>query len=311
MALSLFSGRITGLSIGRDGAGAAVLRRGRGLPLLDRAAFAPLPPGSLQLSWNEPHLSDPSAFVQCLATVRRSLPTSAGRTVLSLPDAGGRILLLDFDETWKDRDEAVEMILWRLRKNLPGDPPELHLDFQVLQRKEGGAVRLLVAFAVRRVVEQYEHLAREAGFLPVRVELHQLSLIRAFASHIEPEGATTLVLWHGETLTVIMLHNGIPVFWRSRFLPADRGGGTPERELHGSWEAYRRQWPGQRTARLYVVTDANASEPGWLTEVAALCEQQPIRLDSSDLYRRSPGVPVVGLPRERMNGAIAAAVGAL
>jgi type IV pilus assembly protein PilM len=290
MLTSLFTNRIIGLEISREGIGAALLRGGKGLPVLEQSCFLPLPPDALQISRSDPHLLDPIVFVQKLKTVQRSFQSSVCRVALSLPDAAGRLLLLDLDAAWKSKDEAKEIILWKLKKNLPHEHADLQLDFQVLQQREGAPALVLVALVSRQIIEQYERLLYQAGFQPAWIDLHQVSLLRAFTEKIGYEGTSAFVSWYGENLGIVMIHNGIPVFWRSKYLPVERGNGEHiDQELHGSLEAYYKQWPERGEVNIFFFAPFDHTCHGLLT---SLQERSPVLLEVGSLYQQGAGLPV-------------------
>mgnify|MGYP000874296300 FL=1 len=306
--MSLFSHEIIGLEISREGVGGALLRRDKGLPVLEQTFFTPFPPNSLRLSRSELHLMNPVAFVQQLKRLRRSVPSSVSRVALSLPDEVGRTVLLDLDETWKNRAEAVEMILWKLKKKLPHEAPDLHLDFQVLLRREGVPSLVLATFVARQIIEQYENLLYESGFQPAWIDLHQINLLRAFAEEIGHEGIGAFVSWYGENLGVVIMHDGIPFFWRSKYLPVERGNGEHlDQELHGSLEAYHKQWPEQHDVRACFFSPFGQTYLGLLS---SLWQQTPIVLEYGSLYQQG-GAARRTTPPERVVAAIAAAAGRL
>lgn len=309
--MSLFSNRIIGLEIGKGGVGGALLRRDSGHLLLERTAFAALPPDSLRISRREPNLPEPDVFLQQVKAVKKSLQTRESRVALSLPDGSGRITLLELDETWKNRNEAVEIILWKLKKNLPNESGSLHLDFQVLLQRDGAPSLVMVALVARQIVEQYEELLHEAGLETAWISLDQLNLAQAFAADIGDEGTTAFVSWYGESLGVVVAHDGVPLFWRSKYLPAGRENGERiDRELHGSLEGYHKQYPEQRVNRVFYYAPDDHSQ-AFYGLLSSLWEQTPLLLKTDSLYRQSVGAGYLNAPLESVSAAIAAAAGRL
>lgn len=309
--MALFCKRIIGLEIGRSGVGGALLQKSGGLPLLERTAFAALPPDTLRISWKEPNLLATDVFVRQARAVKKSLQTRESRVALSLPDGCGRITLLELDETWKNRGEAAEIILWKLKKSLPHEAHGLHLDFQILLQREGGPSLIMVAFVARGIIEQYENLLREAGLETAWINLDQVNFVHAFAADIGDAGITAFVSWYGGSLGVVVIHDGVPLFWRSKHLPAGRVDGMlVERELHGSWEAYRKQYPGQQCGKVVYCAPSEHSQAVH-GALSSLLEQPPLLLEAGDLCRQNAGGTYGSAPPERISAAIAAAAGRL
>lgn len=306
MVMSIFSNKIIGLEISKDGVGAALLRQDKDLPVLEQTFFASLPPDTLRLSSSEPHLLNPVVLAQQLKLLRKSVPSGVSRVALSLPDVVGRIILLELDQSWKSRAEAVEMILWKMKKKLPNEVPDLHLDFQVLERREEAPSLLLVTFVARQIIEEYENLLFESGFQPDWIDLHQMSLLRAFTEEIGQDGISAFVSWYGENLTVVIVHDSIPVFWRSKYLPVEQGNGDHlDRELHGSLEAYHKQWQEKQDVRVFFFSPFGQKYYGLLS---SLWELPPIVLEYGSLYRQGA---FISTPPEKVVAAIAAAAGRL
>lgn len=310
MDMALFSNTITGLEFSRNGVGVALLRRGKGLPVLEHSAFQPVSPEVLSISRRTPNVLDSAAFVQQLKAVRRSLPANRfSRVALSLPDEAGRIVLLDLDETWKSRNEAADMLLWKLKKSMPHDYLDLHLDFQVLLQREGASSLVLVSLIARQIVEQYENLLYAAGFQPAWIDLHQVSLLRAFAGQIGSEGTRVFVSWYGENLGIVVIHDGVPVFWRSKYLPVERGNGEHiDQELHGSLEAYHRQWPGGHEVHVFFFSPLDQR---YQVLLASLWGEPPAVLAFGSLFQQGAGSPAIQIQTGGMIAAIAAAAGRL
>lgn len=309
--ISVCTDKIIGLEISSGGVGGVLLRRDKGAPVLEQISFQALAPDVLCLSRKEPHLLNPAAFVQQLKSLRSSLQTTVSRVALSLPDTTGRIILLDVDETWKNREEATEQILWKLKKSLPHETLDLHLDFQVLLKREGGPSLVLVALVARQIVAQYENLLDESGFEAAWIDLNQVNLIRAYSGEIGYGGTSAFVSWYGDSLGVVMIHEGVPVFWRSKYLPVERGDGERiDQELHGSLAAYRKQYPEPQEIKVFFFSPCDRDHIQY-DLVSSLWEKPPVVLGLGSICRPAPGVSARTVLPDTMIAGIAAAAGHL
>jgi type IV pilus assembly protein PilM len=81
-----------------------------------------------------------------------------------LPDAAVRVVLLDFDSLPENRDEALGVIRFRLRKSLPFDPDRAVVSYHAL--RDNGTVNVVTAVALSTVVAEYEAAFQQAGYSP-------------------------------------------------------------------------------------------------------------------------------------------------
>jgi type IV pilus assembly protein PilM len=81
-----------------------------------------------------------------------------------LPDAAVRLVLLDFDTLPENRDDALGVIRFRLRKSLPFDPDKAAVSYHV--QRENGTVNVLAAVALSSVIHEYEAAFQQAGYIP-------------------------------------------------------------------------------------------------------------------------------------------------
>ena len=95
---------------------------------------------------------------------------SGTRLSVTLPDTVGRIMMLDVEGRFKSRAEGLDIIRWKLKKSMPFDVADTHLDYQQLTVRENGDMALMVALVLAPVISQYEELLVAAGFMPSRID---------------------------------------------------------------------------------------------------------------------------------------------
>ena len=102
----------------------AVLQRNRPHNKLVGLRFESLE-GVFAFSSRQPNIRDARRFVDGL---RRGVDALAGqeeRIALSLPDRAGRIYLTEVDAPFKNYDEGIDILKWRLKSNLPAPPAQM------------------------------------------------------------------------------------------------------------------------------------------------------------------------------------------
>jgi type IV pilus assembly protein PilM len=96
-----------------------------------------------------------------------ALSTVGGRThdvIAIVPDASVRVMLVDFDTLPSDREEALGVVRFRLKKSLPFDVDKAKVSFHA--QKINDEVRVVAAVGLASVIEDYETAFRDAGFSP-------------------------------------------------------------------------------------------------------------------------------------------------
>jgi type IV pilus assembly protein PilM len=102
-----------------------------------------------------------------IAALRESLAPVAGRSrdiTLIIPDASTRILLLDFETLPEKPQDADSVVRFRLKKSLPFDVDSSSVSFD--RHPVDGGVRVVAAVTPKVVLEEYESVARDAGYNP-------------------------------------------------------------------------------------------------------------------------------------------------
>ena len=81
-----------------------------------------------------------------------------------VPDAAVRVMLVDFDTLPSDREEALGVVRFRLKKSLPFDVDKAKISYHA--QKVNDELRVVAAVAMSSVIEDYEAAFRDAGFNP-------------------------------------------------------------------------------------------------------------------------------------------------
>lgn len=148
--------------------------------MVEKCAAGELAPGSVVPDLLETNLRERNRVSE---TLRETLGEVGGRSrevIAVLPDAAVRVVLLDFEELPPKRQEAEAVVRFRLKKSLPFDVEKAKISYHV-QNSTGG-VRLIAAVALASVIEDYESLFREAGYMPGVVLPSMLAALGAAAA---------------------------------------------------------------------------------------------------------------------------------
>lgn len=290
-----------GLSLDTEQLTGVALQRGRSAVRLTGVRREPLA-GTVELSGKQPNVTDPRRFVEIL---RRTLEPLAGgeeRVALSLPDRVGRVYLLETESGFKTRQEGIDILKWRLKASLPVPPQQVQLDYQVLERRDDGRQRLVVAAIARPVLEQFEELLETAGRQAVQIVFHSLDLSNYYQPRLDLGEEFLLVGVEKQQLTLMYFAARALAYQRVREMAPE-----PEqlfRELSRSLADASASHPAMQRCPVFAHIDPEL--PASLREVLGSTLERDIRVLDPQL-KRLAGEAAVSLPA---NGAVLAAVSA-
>lgn len=249
-----FASGLIGVEISPHGISCALTGGTASSQRVERVAYAPLTPQTLQVSLRERNILDPDAFVAAMKSAYNMLLCKTDRIALSLPDAVCRIMLLDLEGRFKSRAEALDLIRWKLKKSIPLDTADTQLDYQQLTVRENGDLALLVAIASRSVVAQYEEMIALAGLSPARVDCNTFNICRLFDRRLSLQDDSVLISFYGSALSIIAFRDGIPEFIRSKDLSGTLA--TDSRvymEINSSMLVYKERFPERSVETVFCV----------------------------------------------------------
>jgi len=286
-----FSRKSLGVEISPGGVAFALLGGNRTAPRLERIAFRPFTSGTLRVSLKEANILDPHSFCTCLSEAHALLLHKGTRLSLALPDAVGRVLLLDVEGRFKNRSEGLDIIRWKLKKNMPFDVADAHLDYQLLKVRESGEMSLLVALVSRSVISQYEELCTTAGFIPARIDLTGFNLCRTFQQRLEQLGDGGLISFYGSTLGIMLFSDGSLEFLRFKELP----GSLPSdnrvfMEISNSLLAYRERFQERIIKKIVCIAPPDAAGD-FCAMVAEATGSEPLLLETKAIVKPSDSAP--------------------
>ena len=233
-----------GMEISAQGVALALMSGNAASPCLERVAARPFAPGVVHASLREPNILDSQAFGERLTEAHALLLHKGTRLSVSLPDVTGRILLMDVEGRFKNRNEALDIIRWKLKKSMPFNVSDTPLDYQQLKVRENNDMALLVTLVSRSVIAQYEDHIDGAGFSPARIDLNIFNLYRSFEKRLALMEDFALISFYDGTLSIMVVSDGMPEFIRTKELQ-----GTPAtdnrvfREISNSLLVYRERFP--------------------------------------------------------------------
>jgi type IV pilus assembly protein PilM len=282
----LMSGKGLGLEVSAEGLTLALAAGGKTLRV-DGGVSAPFPAGTLQLSRREPNVVNAVPFVAAVKEAHLRLLTKERSVSVSLPDAAGRVVILDLEGRFKNREEALDIIRWKLKKSFPFDIGTVHLDYQTLVERENGSVSLLVSLIAKAVVAQYEELLTTAGLEPRFIDFTSFSLYRLFAPRLEMSDNGAFVTFYRGALTVLIFYGGVLSFYRTK----ETAGESQNlyREVNSSFLVYRDRHAGHAVGEVLCMAGPSEGE-AFRSLVAEATGLEPVLLDIERMVTVGSGV---------------------
>ncbi len=275
-----FASDLIGVEINPQGVTCALTGGSATSPRVERVSFTPFPPNTLQSSIREQNILDPEAFVATLKSAYNLLLCRSERVAVSLPDAACRITLLDLEGRFKNRAEALDLIRWKLKKNIPIDSADTLVDYQKLTVRENGDLALLATIASRSVVSQYEDLIMQAGLSPARIDCNTFNICRLFDRRLSLQEDCILISFYGSTLSIVAFAEGIPEFFRVKDLSGTLA--TDSRvymEINSSLLVYKERFPEQSVQTVFCVAAPDVAQD-FQAMVAEAAEITPTLLET-------------------------------
>jgi type IV pilus assembly protein PilM len=304
----MFDRQSLGLEISHSGLQMAVLSGNRKAPKLTAYSAKDFPEGTVQTSFKELNVTDPSSFVNTVRESYLKLISPMTRVSLSLPDSAGRVMLLDLETRFKSRQEGTDIIRWKLKKNFPLDIENIFLDYQILRESETGGILTLVSVITKQVVTQYEDLLLEAGLEPVFIDFSTFNLYRLFCQRLELSANSVFITFFACSVSITVFHQGILVFYRSKEIPAEIFEAERIfREISNSLLLYKNSHPGYIFDDVFYATTLDDSKD-LSSIVAEITGVEPFSLNAVDFIAGKNGFNCAGKTLQNLSPALGAAI---
>ena len=299
----IFPRRYLALDLRQQELRAVSLTGRRKHPILEGAQLMALEDGLLQPSLRGTNISDPARLKAAIQEVLNPIAAGEERLALILPETIGRLFTVEVETPFSSKSEGEKIIKWQLKGNLPADPDATVLDFQILDQREDGRKRLLVAAVARSVLDEYESVITSAGYFPVLVGFHSIFLHNYYRTRLEQPDESVLLILESGLLSFEYSQGRVPLYHRFRMVGNDSSAIFQEisRSLVGAQEDY----PGLKRAEVFLQCDLAETE-GVVDIFRAAFQREVVLLDPHiDRIASQPS----DWPKWRLRG-LTAAVGA-
>jgi type IV pilus assembly protein PilM len=250
-----------------------------------------MPPDVMRISIREQNIIDPENFVKSVRAAHNLLLCRSGKVSVTIPDSVGRIMLVDLEGRFKSRSEALDLIRWKLKKSIPFDLADTHLDYQQLTVRENGDLALLVALVSKTVITQYEELLVKAGLTPARIDFNSFNLYRAFERRLSLSEDCILVSFYAGTLGIMAFSQGVPEFIRIKDLSGIKSVDSRLfMEINSSLLTYKERFPDHASHQIFCVASPEVAKDfqDMVSEAAGL---SPVLLEIKSVVTPGDSAP--------------------
>jgi hypothetical protein len=191
------------------------------------------------------------AIAESVEAGRRLSEGRLSRASVVFPDSWTRMLPVDFDSLPDSEPAAREMVLWKLKKLLPGVTTDLTVVFREMT-PTGSGRRLLVAAAPKETLSSIEKAFESAGVRVGTLAPTSLVLFEGLSSRLAARARGDYALVHraSGSFVFIVAQDGTPVFFRQR--PSEEESGDHEQEVRLSLTYYAEKLSGKGLAAVFA-----------------------------------------------------------
>lgn len=283
----LFSNKSLGMEIFRNGLSLVVAGGSSSVPFIDNYVTVRFPVDVLKTSLKETNIIDASLLKSSISESYLKLCTKIKTVSLSIPDTSGKVLLVDIDTPLKSKEEGVDHVRWKLKKNFPIDLNDVHLDYQVLRQDDSGSTYLLVGIVSKNIVQEYENLLLEIGLEPSKIDFTSFNLYRLFSSRLDIQEHLAFVSLYRDAVSVLIFQDGVLDFSRNKFISsAATEPGRLYREINSSFLVYSDTKGGWKPKNVFYFA-ANEEREMLKNVIGELIGSEPYPVDTDSFINSS------------------------
>lgn len=242
--MSLFGSKDTiGLDIGSSYLKVVQLRERKGSYQLELLDMLPLPPELIV----EGSIIDSLRLVDALKELIKKARIKTKNTVLGIAGHASviirRISLPEMTE-----EELSESIKFEAEQYVPFDVEDVNIDFQILgPKEEPGQMDVMLVAVKKDIVNEYVTVAREAGLIPVIVDVNSFCLSNMYEVNYEIDPAVNVALVNigANTINLNVLKGGMSVFTRDSAVGCNLHTEALQKEFNLTYDAAERVKRGE------------------------------------------------------------------
>jgi Tfp pilus assembly PilM family ATPase len=191
-------------------------------------ALLALKPGAVEPSFDQSNIKDTAELGEKIREALRRTQPASREVALLVPESCLKSFILAFDEFPASAEERRELLLWRLKKQMPSLPEDIRLSFDLLAN--GSPQRVFVSAARPAVVGEYETIFAAGGLKVRSVGLPTLGLFNLLDK--DREKNVLLANVEEDAVSLLAVLDGVPALYR--FKPYLAASGPAGHSLENS-----------------------------------------------------------------------------
>jgi type IV pilus assembly protein PilM len=224
---------VLGLDIGSSGVKICLLKDGRkGLSLVT-FDHLPLPPEAIV----DGTMMNSGAVVDTIKQLLTRNKLRVRETALSV--SGHSVIIKKIPLPLMTDEELEQSIQWEAEQYIPFDINDVYLDVEVLNRNQGqGQMEVLLVAAKKEMINDYVNVAKEAGLMPMVVDVDAFCLQNMFEVNYGFEEEQTVVLLDvgSSTININVLSGGRTSFTRDVSMGGNQFTEEIQKQLNITYE---------------------------------------------------------------------------
>lgn len=219
--------------------------------------------GVFSTSMMRSEVASPEELEQAISSVlTKAGAEGVSRVSVALPDTAARAFVLDFQEMPAGREQAGNLIRWRLKKSVPFPLEQARVSWEELGRREDGRVHLLVTLAPIEALDGIEKVAKQLGLRVGLIDLASFATYNALRldGQLERQGRGDIALLSATRnyYSLMIFRRGNLIFYRAKNYHVQGGYQGEEslravvRELRSSLGYYEEHLLGEGIQRLLL-----------------------------------------------------------
>ena len=143
----------------------------------------PLEEGVIEPSFYKKNINDPALLEKTLNTGAVKLNNKSRKVLFLLPELSQKMFILSFDALPTSQEEREELILYRVKKQMPLLPPDSRLAFEI--QPSEGRYRVVASVAKAAVVQEYEEVFHRLKYKVAVTGVPSVSLVNLLGRNNE------------------------------------------------------------------------------------------------------------------------------
>ncbi|MEM7587144.1 MAG: hypothetical protein AAF560_27390 [Acidobacteriota bacterium] len=237
-------------------------------------------------------LATTSELPPLIEDVCRRLPEPVKEASLVVPDTWLRLTFSEIGELPRKTQAREDMLRWKLKRLVPFRIEDLRISAEPVTPfpNQEEPARLLIGFAVERLLTQIEDAFRATGIALGRITNTTLAVAASLEHALDPDSLVGLVTLQSDAYTLSFYRQGEPVLYRYKAITEGVVGSSVRRDLRLTTSFLQQHFDDTPLRRLFLAAPQEEEEVWleWLFEEFGITPE-PLAFEHFDISRTQVG----------------------